>query len=130
LCHAAYWFIVEIVYMPILLWHLVEEPVSSSESELDIQSGMEFTDEGSAASDNDDLSDGYISNSGSDASLDTSKHDAVIEETSDDYTKTYQPPQLQPQVNKLKLRKSINGLINRYSEFSKTDCGFIFSQLD
>ena len=91
---------------------------------------MEFTNEGLADSDDDDLSDGYLSDSGSDASLDTSEHETVMEETADDHGKPYRPPQLQPQTNKLKLRKSINGLINRYSETTKTDCGFIFSHLD
>ena len=91
---------------------------------------MEFTDEGSADNDNADSSDGYLSDSGSDSSLNTSEHDTVIEETSDDHTKPYRPPQLQQQTNKLKLKKSIYGLINRYSEVSEIDYGFMFSHLD
>ena len=96
---------------------------SSSESDLDVQSGMEFDDEGSK---DDNLSDGYLSDSGSDVSLDaTSEHDDVTEETSD-CIKPYLPPQLQSQTNKLKLKKSINGLINRYSVFTKWTVGFNF----
>ena len=96
---------------------------SGSESDLDVKSETEFDDEGSAVSENDDLSDGYLSDSGSDASLDTSEHDDATEESSD-HTKPYLPPQLQPQTNKVKLKKSINGLINRYSVCTEIDCGY------
>ena len=93
----------------------------SGESDVDVQSGTEFDDEGSQ---DDDLSDGYLSDSGSDTSLDaTSEHDDVTEETSD-RIKPYLPPQLQSQTNKLKLKKSINGLINRYSVLIEFHCGF------
>ena len=70
---------------------------------------------------NDDLSDGYLSDSGSDVNEDD---DDVTEETSG-HSQPYIPPQLQPQSNRLKLRKSINGLINRYCVVT-VDCGFEF----
>ena len=84
---------------------------------------MEFDDEESVNSKDDNLSDGYLSDRGSDASLDVSEHDDVTEESSD-HTKPYLPPQVQSQTNKLKLKKSINGLINRYSVFAEINCGF------
>ena len=93
---------------------LVEDPESgsssSSEVDVDDQCEMEVEDEGSVNSDSDNLSDGYLSSgSGSDAS----EHDDVKKKTSD-VAEPYLPPQLQSQASNLKLRKSINGLINRY----------------
>ena len=90
------------------LWYPDEES-SGSEIDPDVQSEVEFEDERSVNSENDNLLDGYLSDSGSD----TSEHSDVTEQTSC-HTQPYVPPHLQPHTNKLKLRKSINGLINRY----------------
>lgn len=83
---------------------------------------MEDEDEESVNSGDDNLSDGYLSDSGSDVSEDG---DATKRMTSD-ITQPYLPPQLQPQTSNPKLRKSINGLINRYCTCTEMDCGFKF----
>ena len=101
------------------LCHPDEESESNSSSELDLD--VQSEDEGSVDSEDDKVSDGYLSDSGSEAGED----DDVTEETSND-TRPYVPPQLQPQTSKVKLRKTINGLINRYIVVNKTDCGFRF----
>jgi len=76
---------------------------SESENDSEIESEMDFgdndTDDGSIHS-----SDGYIS--GSDSS-DTSE-----KETAPTHSQPYRPPQLQPKGD-MKLKKSINGIINR-----------------
>ena len=104
---------------------LVEDPESgsssSSEVDVDVQCEMEVEDEGAVNSDSDNLSDGYLSSgSGSDAS---NEHGDVKKKTPD-VAQPYLPPQLQSKASNLKLRKSINGLINRYCIFSERDCGF------
>lgn len=92
--------------------YLVEDTESGSES--DIQGEDDLDDEGSDNPENDDYqSDGYLSDSGSDGSSDVSEHDDVEEKTSD-VVQPYLPPQLQSKTSNVKLRKSINGLINRY----------------
>ena len=101
------------------LCHLDEELESNSSNELDLD--VQSEDERSVDSEDDKVSDGYLSDSGSEAGED----DDVTEETSND-TRPYVPPQLQPQTSKVKLRKTINGLINRYIVVNKTDCGFRF----
>ena len=94
----------------LLILYLVE----GSGSESDIQGEDDLDDEGLDNSENDNyLSDGYLSDGGSDASSDVSEHGDVEEKTSD-VAQPYLPPQLQLQTNNVKLRKSINGLINRY----------------
>jgi len=88
-----------------------QHPDMVSESENDSEF-MEFEEE--AAGDDDGsthLSDGYISDSaGSDSSC---LSDNTSEKEPPTHAQLYRPPQLQPKGDKLKLKKSINGIVNR-----------------
>ena len=102
-------------YVCRLFCYLVEDysesgSPSSSEVDSDVQGEDE---EGLDNSENDNLSDGYLSDSGSDVSSGVIEDGDTTEKTSD-VVQPYLPPQLQSQTNNVKLRKSINGLINRY----------------
>ena len=87
---------------------------SASENDSEVESIMEFEEE-TGDGDGDDnsvhSSDGYISDS---AGSDSSQHSDISEEKiAPTHSQPYRPPQLQPKGDNLKLKKSINGIINR-----------------
>ncbi|XP_065917507.1 nucleolar MIF4G domain-containing protein 1-like isoform X2 [Dysidea avara] len=89
---------------------------SASENDSEVESIMEFEEE-TGDGDGDDnsvhSSDGYISDS---AGSDSSQHSDISEEKiAPTHSQPYRPPQLQPKGDNLKLKKSINGIINRLS---------------
>jgi len=82
---------------------------SESDNDSEVQEFKEETGESDGDNSSMHSSDGYISDS---AGSDSGEHSGISEKETT-HSQLYHPPQLQPTKDKLKLRKSINGLINR-----------------